>query len=421
MSSLGEENINNQPFDEAHEVEYPEDIASNLADTPDDFRRNITSHKEATHGSSNSSNNSRGKVTKHNNRSNNNMMDDDRGDTPPKADDSRLSSSPLLTDSDEEGGLGATLHNHDEDMMDGTLRRDEYDDGRHGGDGGGRGGHRMGRRQTTMSDPPSDEDDDDDSASPSAPAPPTTIRNVHLAGGYDPRDYDNLDVSADISELFSYISRYTPQTGELDTKLKPFIPDFIPAVGDIDAMIKVGRPDKVDPLGLGTRVLDEPCAAQSDPTVLDLQLRAISKTAPSTSVAVKQVKGDGQLKAIDNWITSIAELHREKPPQSVDYTTNMPDIDKLMQEWPPEFEALLGKAQLPSADLNVSLKEYVSIVCALVDIPIHKSRIESLHLLFTLFSEFRNSQHFKSKEDDNEEGGDLEAAGSGEPDVLALS
>ena len=33
--------------------------------------------------------------------------------------------------------------------------------------------------------------------------------------------------------------RYTPQSIELDHKLKPFIPDFIPSVGDIDAFIKV--------------------------------------------------------------------------------------------------------------------------------------------------------------------------------------
>ena len=44
---------------------------------------------------------------------------------------------------------------------------------------------------------------------------------------------------------FNYIQclffnpRYTPQTIELEYKLKPFIPDFIPAVGDIDAFLKV--------------------------------------------------------------------------------------------------------------------------------------------------------------------------------------
>ena len=42
-----------------------------------------------------------------------------------------------------------------------------------------------------------------------------------------------------MKELFQHISRYTPQTVELDTKLKPFIPEYIPAIGDIDAFLKV--------------------------------------------------------------------------------------------------------------------------------------------------------------------------------------
>lgn len=35
--------------------------------------------------------------------------------------------------------------------------------------------------------------------------------------------------------------RYTPQTIDLEHKMKPFNPDFIPAVGDIDAFLKVRR------------------------------------------------------------------------------------------------------------------------------------------------------------------------------------
>ena len=46
-----------------------------------------------------------------------------------------------------------------------------------------------------------------------------------------------------MKELFHYIVRYTPQTIELETRFKPFIPDYVPAVGDIDAFIKVRRPD----------------------------------------------------------------------------------------------------------------------------------------------------------------------------------
>ena len=58
--------------------------------------------------------------------------------------------------------------------------------------------------------------------------------------------------------------------------LKPFIPEYVPAIGDIDAFLKVPRPDgKEDSLGL--TVLDEPSAKQSDPHVLNLQMRYTSK------------------------------------------------------------------------------------------------------------------------------------------------
>lgn len=44
--------------------------------------------------------------------------------------------------------------------------------------------------------------------------------------------------------------------------------------------------------------------------------------------------------------------------------------------------------------------DYARLICAMCDIPVHKlgnnkSVIESLHVLFTLFVEFRNNQHFK--------------------------
>ena len=38
----------------------------------------------------------------------------------------------------------------------------------------------------------------------------------------------------------THTHRYKPNIQELDTKLRPFVPDYIPAVGDIDAFIKVG-------------------------------------------------------------------------------------------------------------------------------------------------------------------------------------
>lgn len=82
---------------------------------------------------------------------------------------------------------------------------------------------------------------------------------------------------------FGFSFSYTPQNIELEYKLRPFIPDFIPAVGDIDAFLKVGRPDGATD-GLGLHVLDEPCATQSEPAVLCLQLRASTKQSSAKAL-----------------------------------------------------------------------------------------------------------------------------------------
>uniref|UniRef100_A0A3Q3J2V2 Intraflagellar transport protein 46 homolog n=1 Tax=Monopterus albus TaxID=43700 RepID=A0A3Q3J2V2_MONAL len=224
-----------------------------------------------------------------------------------------------------------------------------------------------------------EEDTDDDDETGQAPE-----------GAYDPADYANLPVSTEIKELFQYITRYSPQTMELEHSLKPFIPDFIPAVGDIDAFLKVPRPDgKAD--GLGLLVLDEPSVKQSDPTVLSLWLSEETKqhgAAKVTSVASPQ----SNPRVVDSWVESISALHRSKPPASVHYSR--PDIDGLMQEWPAELEELLGRLQLPPARLHCSLPQYTDIICSLLDIPVYSSRIQALHLLFSLYLEFRDLQHF---------------------------
>ena len=48
-------------------------------------------------------------------------------------------------------------------------------------------------------------------------------------------------MSSELKELFQHIGRYTPQSVELETRLRPFIPEYIPAIGDIDAFLKVGQ------------------------------------------------------------------------------------------------------------------------------------------------------------------------------------
>merc|ERR1719238_2710077 len=178
------------------------------------------------------------------------------------------------------------------------------------------------------------------------------------------------------------------------TRRKCFIPDYIPAVGEIDAFIKVSRPDgKPDDLGL--KVLDEPSAQQSDPTVLDLIWRSLIKMSNLDPVRVVSIEhADKKPKEITKWINSINDLHRTKPPPQVQYTKSMPDIEMLMQEWPPEFEQRLKQVKLPSADINLTLKEYAAVICAMMDIPVYNSTIQSLHVLFTLYSEFKTNQHF---------------------------
>jgi intraflagellar transport protein 46 len=235
-----------------------------------------------------------------------------------------------------------------------------------------------------------DDDDDDDVAAP----PPE--------GMYDPSEFDHLSVSAEIKELFSHILRYTPQAIELETRFKPFIPEFIPAVGDIDAFIKVSRPDTKDEM-VGLSVLDEPAARQSDPSVLDLQLRAISKHSTQKQAMVKKIdnNSDKSAKAIEQWIKDISDLHRSKPPPSVHYTKSMPDIDYLMQEWPSHVEEMLKETGLPTADFDCDVTTYVDIICSLLDIPIHKSRIQSLHVFFSLYSAFKHSQHFNQLAQEN--------------------
>ncbi|XP_065214264.1 intraflagellar transport protein 46 homolog [Planococcus citri] len=225
-----------------------------------------------------------------------------------------------------------------------------------------------------------DEDDDDDDVQ--APYPD---------GAYDPKEFEQIPAPSEIKELFQYITKYTPQHIELEYKLNPFMPDFIPAIGDIDAFIKIPRPDEV-PTDIGLTVLDEPCTLQSDPAVLQLHLQAASKQSSSKRIIVKRVDNAVKnYKAIDKWVKDINNLYKSKPSSSLVYSKPMPDIDTLMQEWPTEFEEQLTTIELRK-DINCDLFTYVDIVCALTDIPVYEFRIESLHLLFSLYTAINSLQ-----------------------------
>ncbi len=82
-----------------------------------------------------------------------------------------------------------------------------------------------------------------------------------------------------MKDLFEYIMRYKPQKIDLDTKIKPFVPDYMPAIGEVDAFLKMPKP--VDPQtqaqavvnreDLGLTVLDEPALNCEDKSVLELK------------------------------------------------------------------------------------------------------------------------------------------------------
>jgi len=218
-----------------------------------------------------------------------------------------------------------------------------------------------------------------------------------IEGGYNPADFDDLDCSADVKDLFMYISRYKPHQVELESTLKPFLPEFIPAVGDIDAFIRIPRPDHCagneDTTGL--TVLDEPAAVQTDRAALEMQLRAFTKKSGLAAQDVTSIDDAGaNPAAIHKWIASVNELHISKPQTTIAFSKPMPDIEALMQVWPSEFEEMLNNVPLPPANLDMSVEDYAKVCCSLLDIPVQDNLIHSLHTMCMLYSEFKGNQHF---------------------------
>jgi len=212
---------------------------------------------------------------------------------------------------------------------------------------------------------------------------------------YNPDEFKNLKVSPEVEELFQYITRYKPHTIELDTALKPFIPELIPSIGEVDAFIKMPRPDE-DASSLGTLRLDEPTLNPSDPSILDLQLRSLSKHQDLQPMEVRSIENaEKNPKEIENWVRRIDELNRSKPAPVVQYTKRMPDIEQLMQVWPAEFEEYLQQNPLPElADLELDLPSYIRVIASILDVPVYNQVTETLHVIFTLYSEFKSNQHF---------------------------
>ena len=156
---------------------------------------------------------------------------------------------------------------------------------------------------------------------------------------------------------------------------------------------------------LGITQLDEPALNCEDKTVLELkyvQGKNVVRAAPVTVDSIENA--DKKPKDVSRWINSVQDLHKTRPPPTVNYSKQMPDFDEqLMQEMNPELEQALKEISFPGPEIDMHPAEYAKVILTILDIPVHKlsnnkSLIESLHVLFTLFSEFRQNQHFKNQE-----------------------
>ena len=217
--------------------------------------------------------------------------------------------------------------------------------------------------------------------------------------GHDDNDYG---VTSEMASLFSLISKFQPEPVEISVHWKPFIPELVPAIGAIDAFIKVPRPDgEVDDLGLV--ILDEPSISQSNPQVLRMELREqYGITSPGN-------ESDGYIgfiedvqknrKALDSWLESIEEIHRNRPPPKLIYSSPMPELEDLMEPWDETFEETLKSCPLPTAELDCSLEDYAKIICSILEIPVRGNIIESLHHLFCLYAQFAENHYFISQEE----------------------
>eukprot|EP00405_Crypthecodinium_cohnii_P018170 CAMPEP_0206459800 /NCGR_PEP_ID=MMETSP0324_2-20121206/24386_1 /ASSEMBLY_ACC=CAM_ASM_000836 /TAXON_ID=2866 /ORGANISM="Crypthecodinium cohnii, Strain Seligo" /LENGTH=366 /DNA_ID=CAMNT_0053931409 /DNA_START=55 /DNA_END=1155 /DNA_ORIENTATION=+ len=219
------------------------------------------------------------------------------------------------------------------------------------------------------------------------------------SGAYNPEDYAGLKVSEEVQELFGHITRYKPHNIELVTSLKPFIPEFVPSIGEVDAFLKMARPDGL-PSNLGTVRLDEPALVPTNPSILEMQLRALSKNQELQPMEVRSIENaEKKPLEIENWVKKVEDLNRTKPAASVQYTRRMPDIEQLMQVWSSEFEEYLQNNPLPDmADLDLELKDYIKVIASILDVPVHGQLTETLHVIFTLYSEFKTNQHFSKTE-----------------------
>ena len=91
--------------------------------------------------------------------------------------------------------------------------------------------------------------------------------------------------------------------------------------------------------------------------MIELQLRNHIKKSTSRTATVRSI---GE---IDQWIQSVEDINATKPHPEARHK-KMPSMQDLMRSWPKEIEDELtnGKVELPGADIDLSVEEYVRMM-----------------------------------------------------------
>jgi intraflagellar transport protein 46 len=223
--------------------------------------------------------------------------------------------------------------------------------------------------------------------------------------GYNPNDYMNLNVSPEVKQLFRFITNYTPQVSEIDAVLKPFIPEYIPTVGEVDAYLKIPKPDG-QPETLGLFQIDEPALNQTKKSEMDYLIKEFYMGDTQELEKVHSIENAHKNpKEVQSWIQTIDSHQNKKSAPSVIYSKKMPEIDNLLEPWDSDFEHVVNQVPLPAGDMTeVPMADLVKFTCMMLDVPVHpgadNNLIESLHLVFTMYSGLRENQHFQQNQED---------------------
>lgn len=158
--------------------------------------------------------------------------------------------------------------------------------------------------------------------------------------------------------------------------------------------ILIPRPDgKEDNTGFD--ILREP-SGQTNVAELELlmQVSVANRNKPrSRREVVRSIENASHRpQELEQWITSVEKIQGTKLLAQVNYRQPMPPLSQLMELWPEELEDFLaarGDAFPALSELELSFKELVKIVCAVLDIPVYEDNyVQSLHVLFSLYLEF---------------------------------